>query len=312
MWKPIVKRIPSGGAAAASVALGLLLAGCGAAPGRPEASLTGNTRSGMGLPLRAPSHSLLPSSPRPVHPRASPYASPQARARYDRTNAGHRQHAGVYRPPAGHRPGQPLSTPSQLGTLPTWSRLVSFNGYLVTYRPLTPFVPHMGSHWGHLGPSLVVLRTKSGPVVGAEVRLTGTRRPWYDPAPGHFPATVYTQHLYFVPPASIRPLMPQGTPSNLASWPAFARTNPTWNHYAVSLGPDPSGRAQEEGPRGPGLRALLDRKGHVVGLLAAWSASDPQGWRPWFDQPKGHPVEDPVWGKAYTQHLWLVDPRSLA
>jgi hypothetical protein len=36
------------------------------------------------------------------------------------------------------------------------------------------------------------------------------------------------------------------------------------------------------------------------------------GWQPWFDQPEGEPMELEGFGMAYTQHIWIAEPASVA
>ena len=243
----------------------------------------------------------------------SPYANPGTRAAYDRTGGAHRAHMGVYHPPQGHRTGRPLSRPVSLAHLPLWSRLVPLNGYLVSYVRLTPWVANMGYHYGHKGPGLILMRSRTQEVVGVETGFPASKgwEPWYDQSRGRPAGVIYSEHLYFVPPLEITPTMPANLTADLTRWSNFQAVNRTRTETYTAIGPDPSGRATMEGPKGFGIRVLVAKTGQVVGLLAAWPSSDPQGWRPWFDQPNGKPITDPLLGSVYTQHLWLADPRSL-
>lgn len=243
----------------------------------------------------------------------SPYGDPRARAAHDRTGGAHRLHMGVYRPPVGHRTGTPLSNPGALSALPAWSTLVHYNGYLVSYVRLTPWVANMGMHYGHKGPSLILMQNRSHEVVAAETGFPASKgwEPWYDQPRGRPAHTIYSEHLYFVAPAEITPTMSATLASDLTSYAGFGAVNQAKTRSYADLGPDPSGRATMEGPPGFGIRVLVSKSGPVVGLVAAWPSDDPQGWRPWFDQPQGKPITDPKLGSIYTQHLWLVDPRSL-
>jgi hypothetical protein len=221
---------------------------------------------------------------------------------------------GAFAAPAAHRPGQPLTTQASLATLPNWANLEHYNGYLVSYVRLTPWVANMGYHYGHRGPSLILLQNTDHQVVAAEIGLpaSGGWHPWYDQPRGQPAATLYSEHLFFTSPVAITPEMSANTPSDLTSLTAFAAPNRAAAPYLKAIGPDPSGRATQYGPPGRGLRVLVDRGMHVVGLVASWPADLPEGWRPWFDQAQGAPIRDPLLGRVYTQHLWLVDPRSLA
>ncbi|MCL6596153.1 MAG: hypothetical protein K6V73_08070 [Firmicutes bacterium] len=239
-------------------------------------------------------------------------ASP-APARGDRTNAGHRAHAGVYTVPRGHRPGRPLTTTADLATLPALEALKHFNGYLVSYARLGPWVDGMGYHEGHRGPALELLANTHAQAVGAKMDFSPAAgwRPWYDQPRGHPEGGLYTEHLYFISPARIGRAMSPDAASDLTAWSGFAAANRSATALYRDLGPDPGGRARQYGPPGRGLRVLVDAQRHVVGLVALWPADLPEGWRPWFDQPRGAPVRDALLGRVYTQHLWLVDPRSL-
>lgn len=256
------------------------------------------------------------STGRPADPSegpSSPYADPRIRAAYDRTGGAHREHMGVYHPPAGHRTGAPLSTPSSLSDLPAWSSLVHYNGSMVSDVRLTPWVANMGYHYGHKGPGLILMRNNSNEVVAAETGFPASKgwEPWYDQPQGKPADTIYSEHLYFVAPASITPTMSNATTADLSAWSDFQSVNANKTASYTEIGPDPGGRAMQEGPPGFGIRVLVTKTDTVAGLVAAWPSNDPQGWRPWFDQPQGKPITDPTLGSVYTQHLWLVDPRSL-
>jgi len=232
----------------------------------------------------------------------------------DETNAGHARTMGVYAPLGGHGVGQPLRTASALGHLPSWPMLEHFNGYLLTYVRLSPWVGGMGVHYGHRGPGLVVLRGAADRVVGVEQAFAPAAgwQTWFDQAKGQPAGQVYTEHLFFAPPGAVTPTMSPALPSDLVSWTAFGTVNRAKTQAYQMIGPDPTSKAIEYGPPGPGLRVLLDSARHVVGVLGLWPASSAQGWRPWFDQPQGSPVQDSKLGSVYTQHVWLVDPRSVA
>jgi hypothetical protein len=221
---------------------------------------------------------------------------------------------GVYRAPSGHTVGQPLGTAGNLGTLPAFSTLEHYNGYLVSYSRLSPWVAGMGVHWGHRGPALIVMQNQDGDVTGAEASFPAAQgwHAWFDQPQGKPADTVYSQHLFFTDPASITRTMARSAPSDLGGWSSFRATNAARTIQYRPIQADPTGRATQYGPPAPGIRVLVDAQGHVVGLMDAWPSNSPQGWRPWFDQPQGRPIRDPVLGSVYTQHLWLVDPRSLA
>jgi hypothetical protein len=245
---------------------------------------------------------------------SSPYGNAATRALADRLGGAHRGHSGTYAVPAGHVTGQPLSTASTLATLPAWSMLEHYNGYLVSYAHLTPWVASMGVHWGHRGPSLVVMQNRNHQVTAVETAFPAGAgwHSWYDQPQGKPAGTIYSEHLYFVPPGAITQTMPKNQPTDLTRWQAFARVNAPRLAAYGPVGPDPTARAMQYGPKGPAIRVLVDKASHVVGFVGAWSSNSPQGWRPWFDQRQGAPIQDPVLGSVYTQHLWLVDPRSLA
>lgn len=244
---------------------------------------------------------------------ASPYADARTRALADRVGGAHRLHTGLYQPPPGHRLGQPLAVPTDLAALPAWSTLKHLNGYLVSYTHLTPWVANMGVHWGHRGPGLVLLQNENHQVTALETGFPAHAgwHPWYDQPQGKPAGAIYSEHLYFLNPSAITPTMTVHLPADLTSWQAFSAVNAAKSTHYKAIGRDPSGRATQYGPAGAGIRVLVDASSHVVGFVGAWPSSSPQGWRPWFDQKQGAPVQDPVLGSVYTQHLWLVDPRSL-
>ena len=329
-------RRTTAAAGLAGTASGLFNWGLGRPPGGPGAGFGSGPTSAGRTGVSRPKPGLSPKGPtstdargstpgRPSAPRAtagmqhgprasaSPYMDPAARALADGLGGAHRRHAGVYRPPAGHRVGQPLATAGDLAGLPSWASLVHLNGYLVSYSRLTPWVANMGVHWGHRGPGLVLMQNRDHQVTATETAFPAGAgwHPWYDQPQGRPAGPIYSEHLYFVAPTAITPTMSPTLTSDVASWQAFGRVNGAKMAQYRVVGPDPTGRATQYGPSSSGIRVLVDGQGHVVGLVGAWPSSSPQGWRPWFDQPQGRPIQDPVLGSVYTQHLWLVDPRSL-
>lgn len=242
------------------------------------------------------------------------YNNRHLRALADKTNGGHSAHMGVYTAPANHEMGKPLSSPADLTALPLYTSLQHYNGYLVSYRRITPWVAHMGAHYGHRGPALVLMQNRSGQVTGAQMGFPAANgwHAWYDQPQARPAGTIYSEHLYFVPSTRIGLSEPIPIASDLSSWSRFAQVNAAKTSFYKAVGADPAvATVTQWGPPGPGVRVLVDKASHVVGLMAIWPSRSPEGWRPWFDQAQGSPIHDPILGSVYTQHLWLVDPRSL-
>lgn len=298
-------RAPAGTAAGGTPAGGTPAGGHGAKPAA--------TRPGSGLKAGAAAGTAGGGRRSAAGTTGSPYTDTRTRALADRLGGAHRLHAGVYQPPPGHRLGAPLAAATDLATLPAWSTLEHLNGYLVSYTHLTPWVASMGVHWGHRGPGLVLMQNENRQVTALETAFPAGAgwHPWYDQPQGKPAGTIYSEHLYFLRPSAITTTMAAHLPADLTSWQAFSAVNAARTAPYKVIGPDPGGRASQRGPAGAGIRVLVDAAAHVVGFVGAWPSNSPQGWRPWFDQRQGAPIQDPVLGSVYTQHLWLVDPRSL-
>jgi hypothetical protein len=220
---------------------------------------------------------------------------------------------GIERPPVGSVRGPSVATAAAPVPLPTWRALWQRNDHLVLYAQRTPWVAGMGVHWGPGGPGLVLMQNGNRAVTAVETTFPAKEgwQPWYDQPDGRPAGSVYTEHLYFIAPASITTTMAPTKASDLSTWAAFGAVNTAKTAHDRALGPDPSGRATQYGPPSFGIRVLVDRADRVVGLVGLWTAHDRQAWHPWFDQARDRPIEDPLLGSVYSQHLWLVDPRSL-
>jgi hypothetical protein len=93
----------------------------------------------------------------------------------------------------------------------SWKRLVETNPALQKYGALSPLVPNMGVHMGAHGPHLTVLVDSAENVTGVELVVPANTpwMPWFDQPEGQPMelrelGKVYTQHVYFVDPATIR------------------------------------------------------------------------------------------------------------
>lgn len=195
--------------------------------------------------------------------------------------------------------------------LPRLAALMHWNPHLAHYQKISRWVAGMGIHWGHLGPSLVLMTNNRGQVVGVEQTFPSTLpyQAWMDPKTTEYNAgrAIYSQHLMFVPPADVTPSMPANVPSDLASWDRFKAVNGSRVTPYSQLKPFRPGVGAIWGPDGPALRVILNRQERVVGAIMAVPAR--YGWNPWYDQPRGKPVHDPILGTVYTQTVYFV-PRS--
>lgn len=92
-------------------------------------------------------------------------------------------------------------------TLPA---LEEINPALEQYERVSEYVPHMGYHYGVMGPSLVLAVSPAGEVNAFELIFPAEDGwfPWFDQSEGEpmeLPemGQVYTQHLYVVDPATL-------------------------------------------------------------------------------------------------------------
>jgi hypothetical protein len=212
------------------------------------------------------------------------------------------------------RPGQAAPNSVSLMALPSYGRVVAINPKLASYRRISIWDAGMGYHMGRLAPSLVLMINNRGQVTGMEQSFPSTLpyQTWMDPKTTVFNAGVasWSQHLMFVAPSRITPSMPGNLPSDLASFDAFKAVNGGRVIPYMQLKPFRRGVGALWGPDGPALRILLDRSERVVGGVMAVPAR--LGWNPWYDQPFGHPLDDPILGSVYTQTVYFVPPGSIA
>jgi hypothetical protein len=198
--------------------------------------------------------------------------------------------------------------------LPDYVAVKSYNRSLAGYTRISHWVPGMGYHMGHLAPSLVLMVNNHGEVVGMEQSFPNTLpyHTWMDPKTTAYNAgrASYSQHLMFTPAATITPTMKEDLPSALVSFDRFKQVNGGHVIPYRRITPVQAGKGSVWGPDGPALRILLDSKEHVVGGVMAVPAV--YGWQPWFDQPIGRPVADPILGRVYTQTVYLTRPSSIA
>jgi hypothetical protein len=112
--------------------------------------------------------------------------------------------------PTSVRPGRaPLNVAS---ALTSFDRLKGLNPKLGSADRLTDFLPKMGYHWGHHGPGLVVMVDRAGRVTSIEGTFPATvgYQTYFDQLQGHVDVDrvtgeqVYTEHVWFVDPNTIR------------------------------------------------------------------------------------------------------------
>ena len=107
--------------------------------------------------------------------------------------------------PATVNPGQ-RPTPVPL----TLEALREVNPALEQYEQISEYVPHMGYHYGVMGPALVLAVSPEGDINAFELIFPAEQgwHPWFDQPEGEpmeLPGLgeVYTQHLYVVDPATL-------------------------------------------------------------------------------------------------------------
>jgi len=92
----------------------------------------------------------------------------------------------------------------------TLEALTEVNPALAAYERISEYVPHMGYHYGMMGPGLVLAVSPEGDVNAFELifPVEGGHFPWFDQPEGEpmeLPGLgqVYTQHVYVVDPMSL-------------------------------------------------------------------------------------------------------------
>lgn len=92
----------------------------------------------------------------------------------------------------------------------TLEALTEVNPALAGYERISEYVPHMGYHYGMMGPGLVLAVSPEGDVNAFELifPVEGGHYPWFDQPEGEpmeLPGLgqVYTQHVYVVDPMSL-------------------------------------------------------------------------------------------------------------
>lgn len=98
------------------------------------------------------------------------------------------------------------------------------------------------------------------------------------------------------------------TPGPL-TWEQLKALNPKLAAYKA-LSPFIPNMGIHWGVEGPHVTIMVDSAGLVTGAELMLSAGATP-WMPWFDQPEGQPTELPGLGKAWTQHVYIVDPASI-
>ena len=232
------------------------------------------------------------------------------------------------RPPAHHSSGGKTGTAKagstgktsgatvkalSLTTLPPLTYEKTLNRWLKHTHEISSFIPGMGYHWAAPFPSLVLMVNNVDQVTAVEAAFPqklGTY-PWYDP-PDTAPnggVAFNSEHLYFVPPASITPTMSARLPTSLGSWASFEMANPRLTStYAKS--PTPYlGDAVYAPKSGPAIKVLVASSGKIAGFMVSEPAS--WGWHPGYAEAKGKPVKSAQYGTAYDSVVWLL-PNTMA
>ncbi len=200
-----------------------------------------------------------------------------------------------------------------LTTLPPLSYEKKLNPWLNHTHEISSFIPGMGYHWAAPFPSLVLMANNAGQVTAVEAEFPeklGTY-PWYDP-PDSAPnggVAFNSEHLYFVPAASITPAMSATLPTNLGSWASFETANPRLASTYGKSSRTFMGDAVYAPKSGPAINVLVSASGKIAGFMvsepAAW------GWHRGYAETKGKPVASAQYGKAYHSVLWLL-PNNMA
>lgn len=184
------------------------------------------------------------------------------------------------------------------------------------YAPLHPYwVPQMGVHWGVPGPSVILAVADHDVVAAYEIIVPEVAGwfPWFDQAEGEpmiHPelGPVYTQHIYVTDPQTvIEGRRPSYVPMK---WSELVAVNPKLGEYGpISDWIPRMGFHYGPSSPGPALLVMVGANDEVFGFEIIQPAE--HGWHPWFDQPEGEPMMFPF-GPAYTQHVYVVDPGTIA
>ena len=200
-----------------------------------------------------------------------------------------------------------------LTTLPPMSYEKKLNPWLKHTHEVSSFIPGMGYHWAAPVPGLVLMTNNRDQVTAVEAdfpQKLGTY-PWYDP-PDTMPnggVAYNSEHLYFVPPASITPTMSATLPTNLTSWTSFEAANPRLTSTYAKTSATYMGDAVYAPTSGPAIKVLVASSGKIDGFMVSEPAK--WGWRPVYAEAKGKPVASKQYGKAYQSVLWLM-PNKMA
>lgn len=200
-----------------------------------------------------------------------------------------------------------------LTTLPPMSYETKLNPWLKHTHEVSSFIPGMGYHWAAPVPGLVLMANNLDQVTAVEAEFPqklGTY-PWYDP-PDTAPnggVAFNSEHLYFVPPASITATMSATLPTNLTSWASFEAANPRLASTYAKTSTPYMGDAVYAPKSGPAIKILVASSGKIAGFMVSEPAK--WGWRPVYAEAKGKPVASKQYGKAYHSVLWLL-PNKMA
>lgn len=202
---------------------------------------------------------------------------------------------------------------AQSKMLPAYATVKAVNPSVDDYKQLSNWVTNMGYHYGHLAPSLVLMLNNHAQVVGMEQTFPSTLpyQSWMDPKTTAFNAgrAMYSEHLMFVPASDVTPSMSSTLSSDLTSFDQFKTVNGSHVIPYFQITKFKPGVGAIWGPDGPALRIILNRNEQVVGGVMAVPSEF--GWNPWYDQHSGHPKDDPILGKVYTQTVYFVPPSSI-
>lgn len=238
------------------------------------------------------------------------------------------QKSPTSRPPAHHSSGGKTGTAKagtkgkksgaivkalSLTTLPPLSYEKKLNPWLKHTHEISSFIPGMGYHWAAPFPGLVLMANNVDQVTAVEAdfpQKLGTY-PWYDP-PDTAPnggVAFNSEHLYFVPPASITPTMSATLPTNLGSWASFEMANPRLTATYAKSPTSYMGDAVYGPKSGPAIKVLVAASGKIAGFMVSEPAK--WGWHHGYAEAKGKPATSAQYGRAYHSVLWLL-PNKVA
>lgn len=301
-----------------SIAIGVTLgSGCGISPGPQNSAADGSRTSSSNHPHSGSAKNrhtpaspttktkVIPSKNTKLKILSTGKSSTPLVATKKATKMGRKPHPSLIR----HKKSR-VAAPKRvsLATLPKVMSLAPFNRHLKAYHAISAFIPEMGYHWATIVPGIVYMTNQHTQITGVEATFPQNLGSfsWYDPPT---PPTILnaslamrSEHLYFVPPSSITPVMSPTMPTALGSWSAFVANNPRLSAYVK----EPARYHKDSvygPPGGPGIDVLVATNGSISGFLVAEPAM--WGYSPLY--LKTTPLPPKVYSKAYYS-LFLLQP----